>query len=210
MANHLQKQQQHKPAFVLGNGISRRDFDTSILTNYGATYGCNALYRDCPPDHLIAVDAKMIREIIQAGYHVDHNVWTNPNNSVQGIEHINYLEPHLGWSSGPTALWLAIQHGFKEIYILGFDFEGINGKFNNVYADSFNYKKSADAATYYGNWMNQTATLIRQNPQVKFHRVVQPTCNTAFKELPQGSDNFRHLSYQEFRTKYSYSQKMSE
>ena len=35
-----------------------------------------------------------------------------------------------------------------------------------------NYKKSSDGATYYGNWLKQTKTVIEQNPTVQYVRVV--------------------------------------
>ena len=36
----------------------------------------------------------------------------------------NGLNLVLGWSSGPTALRMACDHGHKDIYILGFDYQG--------------------------------------------------------------------------------------
>ena len=50
-------------AFVLGNGISRKHIPLEPLRAHGKIYGCNALYRDFAPDHLVAVDTKMIIEI---------------------------------------------------------------------------------------------------------------------------------------------------
>lgn len=204
MANLQQKQQQNKPAFVIGNGTSRIGANLAALKLHGAVYACNAVYREFAPDYLIAVDAKMVREIVLSGYHLTHQVWTNPNTTILNIEHLNYFNPHKGWSSGPTALNLAVDHGFKDIYILGFDFEGINGNVNNVYANTANYKKSTDQATYWGNWINQTATVIKNNPNVNFHRVVRETDNINFTQLPQGTGNFKHMYYTDFQTKYSY------
>ena len=202
MAN-LQQKQHNNTAFVLGNGVSRKGLDLTFLRQHGTIYGCNALYREFNPDHLIAVDAKMVKEIALTDYIKHNKVWTNPNHSVRDIKDINYLNPHLGWSSGPTALWLAANHGHNEIYIFGFDYLGIDGKLNNVYADTENYRKSTDQATYYGNWINQTASVIKQNPQINFYRVIRDTCHTGFKELPQGIKNFQHINYDDFFTKYS-------
>lgn len=204
MANHQPKQLLNKPAFVIGNGKSRLGVDLAALKSQGAVYACNAVYREFTPDHLVAVDSKMVKEIVRTGYHLTNQVWTNPNTTILNIDKLNYLQPNKGWSSGPTALDLAADHGFKDIYILGFDFEGINGHLNNVYADTDNYRKSTDPATFWGNWINQTATVIKNNPNITFHRVVRDTDNINFKELPQGTDNFRHIYYTEFRTKYSY------
>jgi hypothetical protein len=165
-----------KVAFVIGNGVSRQSININLLIEQGAVYGCNALYRDITPHHLIAVDIKMIKEIVETGYHLKNSVWTNPNAYSKTIENLCIFNPNLGWSSGPSALNLATQHGFKQIYILGFDYEGIgtNKEYvNNIYANSHNYKKINDNATYYGNWVRQTTTIIQKNPEVKYIRVIK-------------------------------------
>jgi hypothetical protein len=161
-------------AFVLGNGISRNSINVEELAQLGSTYGCNALYRTFSPDYLIAVDVKMVLEISKAGYQHQHPVWTNPNKSYANITNLNFFKPSKGWSSGPTALWLASQHQYKHVYILGFDYRGANdGKhFNNIYADTVNYKKSTDGPTFFGNWLRQTATVVKENPNIKFTRVI--------------------------------------
>ena len=40
------------------------------------------------------------------------------------LNHVQWFKPSLGWSSGPTALRMACDHGHKDIYILGFDYQG--------------------------------------------------------------------------------------
>jgi hypothetical protein len=169
--------------------------------NNGVVYGCNAQYREFEPHHLIAVDVKMVNEIIAAGYHKTHSVWTNPNKGVSTKNNINFFSPHKGWSSGPTALWYAATQGHKEIYILGFDYQGINGKFNNVYADTFNYKKSADSATYHGNWLSQTEKVIKEFRMVKFYRVITSGAFIPDKLGPTLS-NLSHINYEDFSRKF--------
>ena len=149
-------------AFVLGNGISRRRIPLEPLRKFGTIYACNAVYREFKPDYLIAVDTKMVNEIVQYRYHKEGQVWTNYNKSYEKYSGLNYFEPSKGWSSGPTALDFASSHGHKTIYILGFDYQGHANekgnnrfKFNNIYKDTRNYKRSKDEATFYGNWMNQ-------------------------------------------------------
>ena len=161
-------------AFVLGNGTSRKSIDLEKIKNIAKVYACNAVYRTFQPDYLVAVDVKMVLEINKAGYQHKNTVWTNPNNSYQRIKNLNFFSPSKGWSSGPTALWLAAEHGYETVYILGFDYKGLNqGRLlNNVYADTANYKKSTDSATFFGNWMRQTIAVVKQNPQIKFVRVI--------------------------------------
>lgn len=164
-------------SFVIGNGVSRASIDLSILKKYGLIYACNAVYRDFDPDYLVAVDVKMILEINRAKYQYKNpNVWTNKNKAYSSMNRLNFFEPSKGWSSGPTALWLASSHKPKKIYILGFDFKGLeDGKrLNNLYADTLNYKRSSDGATYHGNWLRQTETVIQDNPQIQYIRIIQP------------------------------------
>lgn len=161
-------------AFVIGNGKSRLPVNLEQIKTKGKVYACNAVYRTFQPDHLIAVDVKMVLEINKAGFQHNNAVWTNPNKSYERIKNLNFFSPSKGWSSGPTALWLAAQHSYKTIYILGFDYRGVNKgqQFNNIYADTANYKKSTDSATFFGNWMRQTTTVIRENPEINFKRII--------------------------------------
>lgn len=193
---------------MLGNGTSRKDIDLTNLKTYGKVYGCNALYREYSPDYLVAVDAKMIFEITQNKYQLSHQVWTNPNKLYAKLTGLNYFQPSLGWSSGPTALHLASSHNYSTIYILGFDYEGIdangNKLLNNVYADTPNYKKSKDNATYYGNWLRQTCTVISKNSKKRYIRVV----SEGYKFLPKdllNLKNLEHITVEDFKKTFNVS-----
>jgi hypothetical protein len=202
MVNHQQKQhQQNRIAFVLGNGKSRLKLNLPSLKSRGTIIGCNALYREFDPDYLVAVDTKMVNEIIASGYHKEHQVWTNPNKGIHSKKNINFFAPHKGWSSGPTALWFACNLGHKDVYFFGFDYQGIDGRFNNVYADTFNYKKSTDSATYFGNWLNQTERTIKEYKSINFFRVVEK--ETFVPEKLKGSiTNLQHVTYEEFDKRF--------
>ena len=163
----------------------------------GITYGCNAQYREFEPHYLIAVDVKMVNEIIEAGYHKKHQLWTNPNKGIQTKHSVNFFSPHKGWSSGPTALWFAATQEHRTIYIFGFDYQGIDGKFNNVYANTFNYKKSTDAATYHGNWLSQTEKVIKEFRHTQFFRVIESGAFIPDKLGPTLT-NLSHITYDEF------------
>jgi hypothetical protein len=194
--------------FVLGNGTSRKGIDLAKLQEFGKVYGCNALYREFDPDYLVAVDVKMILEIDKHKYQMRNpNVWTNPNKSYRRIEGLNYFKPSKGWSSGPTALHLSTEHNptYDKIFILGFDYKGLEqGKLiNNLYAGTPNYKKVTDSATYYGNWLKQTATVIKNNPLITFHRVITPD-NFMPPELNKFS-NFMNIYIEDFKKMFNLS-----
>jgi len=189
-------------AFVLGNGTSRLAIDHTKLKSYGTVYGCNAIYRDFPPDYLIAVDPRMIIEINSSGYQHTNQVWTNYNKHYKDFTDFNYFEKSKGWSSGPTALDLASTHNHTVIYILGFDYKGLaNGvKLNNVFANTPNYKTSNDNATYYGNWLKQTQNVIKNNEKTMYIRVIQPD-NFVPEEL-NILKNLKHITIEEFENSY--------
>ena len=58
-----------KRVFLIGNGLSRKDFDLTPLKKYGKVYGCNAIWRDelDKIDVLTAVDNGVIHEIYHNG-----------------------------------------------------------------------------------------------------------------------------------------------
>lgn len=191
-------------AFVLGNGVSRQTITLDPLKTQGKIYGCNALYREFDPDYLVAVDVKMILEISEKRYQHKIPVWTNPNKAYSKITGLNYFNPSKGWSSGPTALWLASEHKNTEIYILGFDYQGIgvnNQEVNNMYAGTLNYKRKEDRATYFGNWLKQTYTTIKSFNTNRYIRVVEDKgfIPKEFEKLT----NLEHILIADFKKKFS-------
>lgn len=186
-------------AFVLGNGVSRLAIDPDDIKSSGSIYACNAIYRDFIPNYLIAVDNKMVIELVENKIHTKTEVWSNSSTQYIRHEGINYFNPVLGWSSGPSALWLASQHNHSEIYILGFDYQGIknNTKFNNVYAGTLNYKKQHEPPTYYGNWLKQTEITIKSFPYITYYRVINEHQYNPRWAMP----NLHHIDYQTFKSK---------
>jgi hypothetical protein len=199
-------------AFVLGNGESRKGIEINDLKEKGTVFACNGVFRTHQPHFLIAVDPKMMLEISETDYVVHNKVYSNYNAQYTKhqklLDHVQWFKPSLGWSSGPTALRLACDQGFKEIYILGFDYQGLsegnkNNRFrvNNVFKDTRNYKKGNEQATFFGNWMNQTKKCLQDFKDVQFHRVI-PTGWYQPKDLAW-KDNIDHPSTDEFLDKFN-------
>ena len=187
---------------MLGNGTSRKSIDLNQLKKHGTVYGCNALYREFEPDYLVAVDTKMILEINKSKYQHNHEVWTNPNRAYNAMNGFNFFQPSKGWRSGPTALHLASTHAATQIYILGFDYQGIDDKINNIYADTPNYKKSHERATYHGNWLKQTCITCQKFSEKRYIRVLG---GNAFipKEFSK-IDNLSHITIEEFKKSFNF------
>lgn len=149
-------------AFVLGNGRSRLSVDLDSLRQYGKIYGCNALYREFTPDVLVATDPEISEAIQKSRYALKNVFYTRRPLPDLGAKALH--EHHYGYSSGPNAVSIALRDGAHKMFLLGFDLNGVDQKFNNVYADTEFYKKSNMPETYYGNWVNQISQIIRKKP----------------------------------------------
>lgn len=189
-------------AFIIGNGTSRSSINLAMLKPFGKIYGCNAIYRDFIPDYLVAVDTKMVLELNKNGVQHKVETWTNPNKSYNNMTGFNYFQPSKGWSSGPTALWLASDMTeYDTIYILGFDYEGTGQLVNNIYSSTQNYKACTEKATYFGNWLKQTIITIQNNPQKRYIRVLGESLFTP-PELNK-LDNIDHIHLNDFKKSFN-------
>lgn len=157
-----------KPGFVIGNGRSRLALNLEDLKKHGRIYGCNALYRDFTPDVLIATDPGITSEIEASGYPLRNTFYTRQPKEELGSQLIKH---HFGFSSGPIAVKYAAEAAHEVIYLVGFDLQGQDGRQNNVYSSSENYRKSEEKETYYGNWVKQLAQIFREHKQQKFIRL---------------------------------------
>jgi len=161
-------------AFVLGNGVSRKHIEVDTLLKLGTVYGCNALYRTHTPHVLVATDKPISTSIQESGYSAKNKFYTR--RPINGLGAVSVPKQYFGFSSGPIATGIAAIDGHRNIYMLGFDL-GANGAglFNNVYADTEFYKKSAASPTFTGNWTRQIVTVIKDHPGQQFIRVCGDT-----------------------------------
>jgi hypothetical protein len=187
-------------AFVIGNGISRKNINLNLLKGKGTTYGCNALYRDFTPDVLVACDRGISKEIQETGYAHKHKFYTrNPlpdSNSLPLRETYQKISSgiRLGYSSGPNALHLAVSENHKKIYLLGFDFGSTGKKFNNCYADTDHYKGSIDSPTTGVNWEKQVYEIIKKSQGLEYVHVIDKHSNHP-KKL---KDKLKMMQIEEF------------
>lgn len=177
-------------AFVLGNGKSRQGIDLYKLRDQGRIYGCNALYRDFTPDVLVATDPEISRAIQESKYALENVFYTRKPLANLGARSLDRY--HYGYSSGPNALDIAIKDGMEKIFMLGFDLDSTDNKFNNLYADTEFYKKSDQEPTYYGNWVKQIAEIVDK----KRCQIIRVNDSNIFPE--QWRDKLRQVSKQEF------------
>lgn len=149
VARTLDNQGFSKKAVVIGNGISRLDFNLeefkkSYVQKRIQTYGCNFLYKDFTPDFLIASRPEVAKELNQTGYCKTHVVYSSSNAILQypGAFHLIPQDP--SWNSGSVAAYLACFDGHPTVYLLGFDGNDSPHTNNNVYANLSGYNLTID------------------------------------------------------------------
>jgi hypothetical protein len=184
-----------KLAFVLGNGISRKNIAPALLETVGTVHGCNALYREYTPAVLVATDRPIATEIQNSGYAKKNVFYTR--RPIEGLGALRVPEPYFGYSSGPMATAIAAEHGHKRIYLLGFDMGPTEHKqFNNIYAGTEFYKAPDALPTFTGNWIKQLIRIMGDYPLTQFTRV----CGTTTARIPEleSVQNLRHLDMAPF------------
>jgi hypothetical protein len=140
----------------------------------------------------------MVLELNKEGVQHRMETWTNPNRAYTHMTGFKFFQPSKGWSSGPTALWLASDMtDYDTIYILGFDYEGSGTQVNNIYAGTKNYKAPTEKATYYGNWLKQTIMTCQNNPKKRYIRVLGDSMFTPpeFNKI----ENIEHIHLKDFQ-----------
>lgn len=161
-------------AFVLGNGVSRKNIDLTQLRQHGPIYGCNALYREFVPDVLVATDRPIAAAIQQSGYAKTNTFYTR--RPIEDLGANPVPKAYFGYSSGPIATAIAAQDGHQQIYMLGFDMGPVeNNRFNNIYAGTEFYKSTDSQPTFTGNWVKQLIRIVQDYPNTEFVRVCGQT-----------------------------------
>lgn len=197
----ITKSSTSKTAFVLGNGRSRLAIDPYELKQHGTLFGCNAAYRDCPLDYLVAVDGPIIYEIMQAKAHHDIPFYIANNKHIVD-EQVNRIDPNLPgmMDSGSLAIILTQELGFRDVYLCGFDYKSSNHMHNNVYADTANYKRSTDPHVLDAteqSWYYRQMILFQRYPNTLFTRI-----NGNDYEPPFTAPNFASIHINTFIDKY--------
>ena len=182
-------------AFVLGNGISRRDISLTALARSGPIYGCNALYREHTPDVLVSTDRPIAEHIQRSGYSAVNRFYTRRPSPGLGAQVVP--KAYFGYSSGPIAVALATLDQHRIIYMVGFDMgPTANKTINNLYAGTEFYKPTTAAPTFTGNWIRQLVKIMHDFRQTQFVRVVGAT--TARLAELESVPNLAHLDLDTF------------
>ncbi|NDG31690.1 hypothetical protein EB118_16675 [bacterium] len=164
--------------WVIGNGESRRNFAITRLKDH--TIGCNAVHRDHLCTEYVAVDRRMVQEILNNSATLDTKIHTRPDWANEYVSKRviplpeppftgpNKVDKPFHWNSGPYAILLASFYYPSRIHLLGFDLYGINGLVNNLYKDTLNYSKSDTRLVCPDFWVYQLAKIFSFFHQIEF------------------------------------------
>jgi hypothetical protein len=189
----------NKPAFIVGNGVSRNSIDLNQLVGQAPIYGCNALYRDFDKwDYLVSIDHGMISEIRNSeGLYGDGIVIVPPED--QHYESLEYSPYRRRNNAGMVAMDTAIRRGFDILYLIGIDFI-LKGDIStdNVYKNTENYGPQTHA-TQDDNFyrMKYFEWFVRKNENIKFVFVLPEDCQVR----PIDSDNVMKMTTTTFKNK---------
>ncbi len=167
------------------------------------TIGCNAIHRDHVCDKIVAVDRRMVMEIIENPSYKSIPVYTRPNwiDHFKKIPNITVVPelPYKGdqrwddpwhWNSGPFAVLLACLENPKTINLLGFDLYSSDSKVNNVYKNTKNYDNSDRHAVDYSHWLHQLEKLFNCFPNIEFIQWQQENW-----QIPEKWINSKNLTF---------------
>lgn len=204
-------------AVVIGNGISRLDFNLRLClpwretTAWGEqtewkpalnavkkfnTYGCNALYRDYKVDFLVATGDEFLKEIATNEYSANNIVYASKSNLTKYPEKFMYIPQDPNWNAGAVAAYMAAFDGHKKVYMLGFDGIDNSTDIYNVYAGTPSYPAKTDTILE-DFWMLSLANVMRTYSDTEFIRVA-PSRSFRTPEDWKYFLNYRVINFRDF------------
>ena len=163
-----------KKIILIGNGESRLGIDFNSMSDY--KIGCNAAYRDINLDCVVAVDRRIVIELIENNFKkliYTRPDWILPNPNIKMLPDLPYkgnekADDPWHWGTGPHACNVAATMNPEEIHLYGFDLWGIDNKINNVYKDTVNYDNSNRGAIDPRFWIYQLAKCFEHYPNIRW------------------------------------------
>lgn len=195
-------------AFIIGNGSSRAGFDLMNLKGRGTVFGCNALYRQYAPDYklpdyLVAIDEAIITEIECSDFPSKRFIVPPEDEKWEPID-VHWGSSHRpGWNpqrprsnAGMNAINEARKFGFKDLYLLGFDFLVLEGEqaTSNMFDGSDCYGPETRASLQDSrNRMKFLGWIVEKYPEIRFNFVFPKETYIYQPSV----DNCRRIDYEE-------------
>jgi len=166
---------------VVGNGKSRKGRDLKAIPN-AYIIACNWFFRDeFEPDILVTSDEDITKHISE---------------KYPSIK--NHHKSTVKYSSGATGAYLAAKKVKSDnIFLVGMDFYGVNGKVNNLYSGELYYtpKNWVAPDSISNDWQEQFEWIVKEYPKINFYHVDpfedrSPECLTRLS-------NFQKITYED-------------
>lgn len=203
--NAVTNNQISNKALVIGNGISRKNFNLGLIRDHkggllasGAlqSYGCNALYREFTPHFLVANGDAMINEVANSGYTDNNIVYANANALLDYPGRFYLIPQDPSWNAGAVATYMACFDGHKRVYMIGFDGVDTVSDGYNIYAGTNAYESPT-----YGHsedfWVKAMMQVFTTYSDVDFVRVM-PTTTWRIPEEWKYLPNVRQIDFRAF------------
>jgi len=181
--------------FLLGNGSSRKDFDLERLRPYGTILGCNAIFRDFAPDILLGIDAKMLREIKDAGFTSEDRMCIIPKSRGVAVPHAYKWMAEKFNTTGCFGMHVIGKlMEAKYCYMLGMDnFAG------NIYVNTPNY--SVNMQQNFGGIGQYYLKALKANLDTQYINV---NIKDSWEQEAHIVGNYRYITYNEFEEILNY------
>ena len=176
------------PIFLIGNGKSRVNFDLERLRGIGTIIGCNALYREFTPDLLVAIDAKMLREIKISKYGDTNTVLIPKNRTVDVPSAMVWKSERFNTTGCFTMKLISELMKPSKCYMLGMD--GFPG---NVYDHTINY--AANTLQNFNGVLNYYMGVLKANHNTVFINVNE---KDAWPKEAHDTGKYEYITYDEF------------
>ncbi len=165
--------------WVIGNGQSREGFALNQIN--ARLIGCNAVHRDHTCDEYVAVDRRMVDEILRNDQNKDKTIYTRDDwidhysvhSQVKSLPALPFTGPNKSdqpfhWNSGPYAVLVAALKNPNQIYLLGFDLYSKTSFVNNIYKGTPNYAGAHDRRINPEFWIYQLSRLFNHFSHIEF------------------------------------------
>jgi hypothetical protein len=168
-----------KNIWVVGNGQSRSSVALNQLN--GLVIGCNAIHRDHICDEYVAVDRRMVDEILNN--ELNHNIpvytrpdWINYYQETPSVKELprlpfdgtNKADQAFHWNSGPYAVLVAANKAPENIHLVGFDLWSKTSFVNNIYKNTQNYAAHDSRKVSPDFWIYQLKKLFEHFDEIEF------------------------------------------
>ena len=155
-------------AIIVGNGKTRKEVDLTHFKSLGPIYGCNAIFRDLKVDWLVAIDDKIIGEILESSFPKERFIVPPEDEQYEPAAYSPYRRRE---NAGMVAMREAIKAGHTALYCIGFDFLFEDAELNmaNIYDSTNGYGPETRASLAdCANRMLYLDWFANQYPEVEF------------------------------------------